>query len=94
MQKVNGCEVTEWFPGNTRPSHSGVYQRESNGMVMFAKFFKLRGWYLGHNSVAAAFKESTLSAQQRRPWRGCTQDHRVIPKDNASPEYLEDEISC
>lgn len=63
-------KLTDWFPGDVKPVHAGVYQRKyGTGSPMYCFWTGYR-WMYGALSREDAVKETWDSTQQELPWRG------------------------
>jgi hypothetical protein len=66
--------LTDWFPGSTKPVRKGVYQREyTYGKSTQSQYCYWDGefWYMGGLTVDAAVRNFPLDApNQSLPWRG------------------------
>lgn len=68
--------LTDWFPGNTKPVRKGVYQRGYNyGKTPSVQYcyWNGRAWSMGEHTVKAAAGNEIafmLSPRQSLPWRG------------------------
>jgi putative component of toxin-antitoxin plasmid stabilization module len=63
-------DVTQWFPGDVKPVHVGVYERDYG--------YGLRFWYFdgsfwrfgGTTTVQACRAGHRIATEQSYPWRG------------------------
>jgi hypothetical protein len=69
--------LTEWFPGDVKPVHEGVY--ETGGGMDTRRYFQFwsgKAWSLSSTTVDGAFElRDDLSRRfQNEPWRGLTKE--------------------
>lgn len=68
--------LTPWFPGDTKPTRRGVYQRQytygKTPSVQFC-FWNGKGWAMGEHTVEQAERHRDafmVAPRQSLPWRG------------------------
>lgn len=68
--------LTPWFPGDTKPTHRGVYQRQytygKTPSVQFC-YWSGKGWAMGEHTVEQAERHRDafmVAPRQSLPWRG------------------------
>jgi hypothetical protein len=72
-------KVTDWIPGDQKPTIVGVYEREIQdcGFVTCSKWDGKK-WHGTWISADAAAKETSVSDYQYSPWRGLASDPKGI----------------
>jgi hypothetical protein len=68
--------LTDWFPGSTKPVRKGVYQREytygKSKQIQYC-YWNGKEWDMGQSTVEEAMwyaKVFISSPRQQLPWRG------------------------
>ena len=68
--------LTHWFPGDTKPTRRGVYQRQytygKTPSVQFC-YWNGKGWAMGEHTVEQAERHRDafmVAPRQSLPWRG------------------------
>ena len=68
--------LTDWFPGSTKPVRKGVYQRQytygKTPSIQYC-YWNGKGWGMGEHTVEEAMwyaKVFISSHRQHLPWRG------------------------
>jgi hypothetical protein len=74
---VKQPKLTEWFDGEVRPGHVGVYQRDFSvhrtGTDVAPCLWDGRQWMVWGDTVQEAAHTSMPSQYQGLPWRGLAQ---------------------
>lgn len=65
--------VTDWIPGDQKPTVVGVYERDIFGILFFSKWTGKK-WMAGEDTRGEAAAEATGSFYQTAPWRGLASD--------------------
>jgi hypothetical protein len=71
--------LTDWFPGSTKPTRKGVYERYDTGTTMCdgrPNFSKWDGakWCSSEVTAESAARNNWASYEQDLPWRGLAEN--------------------
>lgn len=68
--------LTDWFPGSTKPVRKGVYQRQytygKTPSIQYC-YWNGKGWGMGEHTVEQAMRHEDafmVAPRQHLPWRG------------------------
>lgn len=78
MSVTKKPKLTKWFDGSVKPVRDGVYQRNFQMGVVYAKF-KNGKWRVPSASIQTANKQRSYSIVPHMPWRGLAQNPEVQP---------------
>ena len=62
-------KLTQWFPGDVKPVHIGVYERRLTKYLYYSRWDGEK-WYYLRDTVDEAASQIIDSAHQNLPWRG------------------------
>jgi hypothetical protein len=91
---VSRRRTTEWLPGNVKPAHVGVYQRDYKSArfsvdrtigVAYCHWDGKRWSLFDATPRGAKLSEGVFSTNQSLPWRGLAEPHRAAAKKPVNP---------
>ena len=64
-------KLTPWFTGQTKPSRTGVYQRDAFSSLYTYSYWNGKQWMWTGSTVKSAHNHNGMpSSHQCEPWRG------------------------